>query len=617
MGQKYGELAKSIADKVGGSENVSTLAHCQTRLRFVLHDNKKADKEGIKKLEGVANVVESGGQFQVIIGTHVEEVYVEVTKFVSASLDQQTVTKDNRNILSKLIDFISGTFSPVIPAISGAGMVKALLALLVLFNLVSTESQTYYVINFMADSVFYFLPVFLAYSAATKLKINPFLSVALAGILLHPHLNALVDAGDVVTVFGVSMRLVSYGTSVIPILIIVAIQKYIENYLNKIIPNAVKIVFVPMFTIFITGLLALLILGPIGSYAGDYLAMGFEFMQSYGPWIAPTLIGAFLPLMVMFGLHHAIAPLGVMQLTSFGYEGIFGPGAIVSNIAIGISVLMVSLRTKNKATKQLASANGITALMGITEPGLYAIALPKKYPLIAAIIGGGAGGLYAGITHTVRYTTGTSGLPAIPLYIGENISNLINILIALVITAVVSGTLTYFFSFKYEKQEEEVVEPEKKILILEDTIISNPIQGQVLPLSEVKDEAFASEALGKGFAIEPSEGKVVAPFDGKVVALFPSKHAIGLVSDTGVELLIHVGINTVELNGKYFEAFVEAEQQVTKGQLLLTFDLDKIKAEGYVTQVPIVVTNTPKYSKFETLVQGQTEKEKDVFLVSI
>jgi len=618
MSKKYEELAKSIADKVGGSENVSTLGHCQTRLRLVLKDNKTADKEGIKNLDGVANVIESGGQFQIVIGTHVEEVYEEVIKFLSPSLEQQPDTTDKRNVVSKLTDFISGVFSPIIPAISGAGMVKAVLALLVLFNVVTRESQTYYVINFMADAVFYFLPVLLAYTAATKLKCSPYLAVALAGILLHPNLGALVAAGEPVTVFGIPMRLASYGTSVIPILLIVFVQQYIEGFAKRITPNAVKIIFVPLITIFVTGLLGLLLLGPIGAYAGGYLAIGFEAMQNYGAWISPTLIGALLPLMVMFGVHHSIAPLGVMQLTALGYEGIFGPGAIVSNIAIGVSVLIVSMRTKKKSEKQLASTNGITGLMGITEPALYSIALPKKYPLIASIIGGGVGGFYAGITSTVRFATGSSGLPAIPLYIGEDISNVINILIALLITAVVSGALTFFFSLKFEKPEkEEVVETEKKELILEDTVILNPIQGKVLPISEVKDEAFASESLGKGFAIEPSEGKVVAPFDGKVITIFPSKHAIGLVSNTGVEVLIHVGINTVQLGGKYFEAFVEAGQPVSKGQLLLTFDLDKIKAEGYVTQVPVVVTNTPQYSTIELLKQGEFDTEKPVLSIGV
>ncbi len=616
MSKKYESLAKSIVEKIGGSENVSTAAHCQTRLRFVLKDEGKADTEAIKGLDGVANVVKSGGQYQVIIGTHVEEVYEEVAKFVSPGENSETNEKDSRNPINKLIDFISGAFSPIIPAISGAGMIKALLALLVLFNVVSRDSQTYYVVNFMADAVFYFLPVLLAYTAAVKLKCSPYLAVALGGILLHPSFSALVAAGEPVVVFGIPMRLVGYGTSVIPILLIVFAQSYIENFVKKFIPNSVKIIFVPMITIFVTGLLGLLLLGPIGAYAGDYLAKGFDIMQEYGSWIAPTLIGALLPIMVMFGLHHSIAPLGVIQLTSVGYEGIFGPGAMVSNIAIGAAVLVTGFRSKDKKTKQLASANGITALMGITEPGLYAVALPKKYPLIASIVGGGLGGLYAGITETVRFATGSSGLPAIPLYIGEDISNVINIVIAIVITMVVSGALTYVLSFKFEKETEEII-PETKEIQLEDTQILNPIEGEIIPLSEVKDEAFASEALGKGFAINPTVGKVVAPFNGKVAAIFPTKHAIGLESETGVEILIHVGLNTVELGGEHFEVFVESGQEVKQGQLLSTFDIEKIKAAGYPTQVPVVVTNTPQFENFEILNSGQQAVSTPILKIGV
>ncbi len=616
MSKKYEKLAQAIAAKVGGSGNVSTLAHCQTRLRFVLKDESKADKEGIKNLEGVANVIESGGQFQVVIGTHVEEVYEEVVKFVSPAEDTQALEKDNRNVLSKLIDFISGTFSPIIPAISGAGMVKALLAILVLFNLVSNESQTYYVISFIADAVFYFLPVLLAYTAATKLKCSPYLAVGLAGILLHPNFSALVTAGEAVNVFGIPMRLVSYGTSVIPILLIVLAQSYIEGFMRKITPNSVKIIFVPMVTIFVTGLLGLLILGPIGSYAGEYLALAFETLQNSGSWITPTIVGATLPIMVMFGLHHSVAPLGTMQVASLGYEGIWGPGVMVSNISVGIAVLVAGLRSKSKDTKQIASANGITALMGITEPGLYAVALPKKYPLIAAMIGGGIGGFYAGFTGTVRFATGSSGLPAIPLYIGEDIGNLINILIAIVIASVVTGVVTYFLSFRFEKDEAPIV-PDSIEVTLEDTALMTPIEGEILPLSEVKDEAFASEALGKGFAIEPTEGRVVAPFDGEVVTVFPTKHAIGLVSNTGVEVLIHIGIDTVKLDGKYFEAFIEPGQPVTKGQLLVTFDLEKLKEEGYVTQVPVVITNTHQYSTIENLAKGSCGENDEVLLVRV
>lgn len=615
MSKKYEGLAKEIAAKVGGSNNVSTLAHCQTRLRFVLKDDSKADREGIKKLDGIANVIESGGQFQIVIGTHVEEVYEEVVKYISPSEDVQEPQNDNRNILNKLIDFISATFSPIIPAISGAGMVKALLAILVLFNIVSNESQTYYVINFMADAVFYFLPVLLAYTAATKLKCSPYLAVALAGILLHPSFGALVTAGEAVHVFGIPMRLVPYGASVVPILLIVFAQSYVENFMKKITPNAVKIIFVPMVTIFVTGLLGLLILGPIGSYVGEYLAMAFETLQTKGSWITPTIVGATFPLMVMFGLHHSVAPIGTMQVATLGYEGIWGPGVIVSNIVVGVAALVVSFRIKDKTSRQVASANGITALMGITEPALYGTVLPKKYPLIGALVGGGVGGFYAGITGTVRFATGSSGLPAIPLYIGEDFRHVINIVIALIIGAVVTAVVTYILSFRFEKENDVVVE--EKIIVLEDTLVASPLNGEILPLSEVKDEAFSSEALGKGFAIEPNDGRVVAPFDGEVVTIFPSKHAIGLVSNNGVEVLIHIGIDTVSLNGEHFEAFVEAGQTVKQGQLLVEFELDKLKEKGFVTQVPIVVTNTPQYNEFEVLKQGIVLENEPVLKVKV
>lgn len=616
MSKKYEGLAKEIATKIGGSGNVSTLAHCQTRLRFVLKDESKADKEGVKKLDGVANVIESGGQFQIVIGTHVEEVYEEVIKYVSPSEDVQDVQSDDRNSLNKLIDFISATFSPIIPAISGAGMVKALLAILVLFNIVSNESQTYFVINFMADAVFYFLPVLLAFTAATKLKCSPYLAVALAGILLHPSFSTLVAAGEPVHVFGIPMRLVPYGASVVPILLIIFIQSYVENFMKKITPNSVKIIFVPMVTIFVTGLLGLLILGPIGSYVGEYLAIAFETLQTKGSWITPTLVGATFPLMVMFGLHHSVAPLGTMQVATLGYEGIWGPGVIVSNIVVGVAVLVASFRTKDKISRQVASANGVTALMGITEPALYGTVLPKKYPLIGALIGGGAGGFYAGITGTVRFATGSSGLPAIPLYIGEDFRHVINIVISLVIGSVVTAVVTYFLSFKFEK--EEVVEvAEEKIVVLEDTFVTSPLNGEIMPLSNVKDEAFSSEALGKGFAVEPIDGRVVAPFDGEVVAVFPSKHAIGLVSNKGAEVLIHIGIDTVNLNGEHFEVFVEAGQPVKKGQLLVEFELDKLKEKGFVTQVPVVVTNTPQYASFELTKTGVVKIEENVLKINV
>lgn len=319
----------------------------------------------------------------------------------------------------------------------------------------------------------------------------------------------------------------------------------------------------------------------------------------------------------MFGLHNGIAPLGVMQMAELGYDSIFGPGALVSNIAQATAVAVVALRTKEKKTKQLAVSGAITAYMGITEPALYGINLPKKYPLVAAMIGGASGGLYAGLTNTHRFATGSSGLPAVLLYIGDDTMRYFwNIIIALVIAAVVSGAVTYVLSFKYETKVTIDV-PEMKAVVLEDTGLINPVPGIVIPLNQVKDDAFASEALGKGFAVDEPIGEVIAPFDGKVAAVFPTKHAIGLVSDTGIELLIHVGLDTVELNGQYFDALVEAEQKVTKGQRLLTFDVPQIKAAGYVTQVPIIVTNTPQYTAVERVKEGLVAKEEEVLVVKV
>lgn len=600
MSKKYEKLAQEIVKKTGGSENVSTLTHCMTRLRFALNDNKKADQEGIKALDGVINVIESGGQFQVVIGTHVEEVYEEVIKHLKplGNSGVKSSKGDKVSRLDKLIDFVSGTFSPIVPAIAGAGMIKALLALLLLFGLVSRESQTYYVVSFIADAAFYFLPFLLAYSAASKLKCNPALATVLAGVLLHPNLIQLSTAGKAVEVFAIPMKLVSYGSSVIPILLIVWAQSHIERLVRKIIPDAIKIIFVPMITIFVTGIIGLTVLGPLGSFVGDYMAKGFELLGSYGGWLIIFLVATLWPILVMFGIHHSIVPLSLAQITTLGYENILGPGAIISNISQGVAALVVGWRTKDSSFKQIANTSGITGLMGITEPALYGVTLPKKYPLIAAMIGGACGGLYAGLMGVTRYATGASGIPAIPLYIGENIWNLYNILIALVITAVVTAVVTYFLSLKYEKDipKQNENSAELKTITIKDTVIMNPIKGNVIPLSDVKDDAFASEAMGKGIAIEPSEGKVIAPFNGEVVSLFPTKHAIGLLSDDGVEVLIHVGLNTVELNGKYFEAYVEQGQSVTKGQTLLMFDLEKIKQAGYVTQTPIIVTNTHNYS---------------------
>lgn len=600
MSAKDKQLAQRIVELIGGKENVNDAWHCQTRLRFKLVDENKAETEKIKELAGVINVLSKGGVYQIVIGPNVADVFEELEPLLD--LNQGSEQKEKTNIGAKIIDFVSGVFQPIIPALSGAGMVKAVLALLVVFKAVNVESATYQLLNMLGDTIFYFLPVFLAFTEARKLKCNQIIAAAVATVLVNPTWLSFVTAGKPVNLFNViPFHLVNYAYSVIPIILIVFVQSYIEHFLSKLIPKAVELVFVPMLTLLIMGILALSVLGPIGDILGGYLSQFFTYLSVNASWAPALLVGGLLPVMVMFGLHNGIAPLGVMQMATKGYDSIFGPGCVVSNMCSATAALVVALRTRDQKTKELGFSSSITAYMGITEPALYGINLPKRYPLIAAMIGGAFGGLYAGLTHTHRFATGSSGLPAVLLYIGDNtLRYLINILIAMVIGVVITAVLTYLLSLKYEtndkKKEQLATEPQ--VVYAE---ISSPVKGELLPLSQSDDEAFASQAMGKGFVVKPSEGKVYAPVDGKVVSLFSTKHAIGILGDNGAEILIHIGIDTVDLKGKYFTAHVKQGQKVTKGQLLIEFDRSKITASGYNDEVMVIITNTNSYQNVELL----------------
>ncbi|HCI4630483.1 TPA: PTS glucose transporter subunit IIA [Klebsiella quasipneumoniae subsp. similipneumoniae] len=607
MSGKYHNLITSIISHIGGIGNVKDLTHCQTRLRFVLVDNN-IDIAKLKSLEGVINVIMSGGQCQVVVGTHVKDVFDAFNDAYPArsSSSSNISTSKNRKIsLSSVMDFISGTFNPLIPAISGAGMVKALLALLVVFNIIGKEEKTYVVINFMSDAVFYFLPILLAYNAASKLKCNPILAAVLGGILLHPQFVQLRLTGDPIEIFGLPVRLVNYGSSVVPILLIVWLQSFVERFLNTIVPNAIKIIFVPMLTLMFVGIIGLTLLGPLGGYIGDYIALAFVGLQSVGSWTVVFLVATLWPILVMFGIHFSITPLSIAQLTTLKVENIIGPGAMIANISQAVAALVVGFRTQENTTRQIARSSGITALMGITEPALYGVNLPKKYPLIACMTGAACGGLYAGITDVYRYAVGSSGLPALPLYLGENLWNIFNILIALLISVIVTAILTYILSLKYEPAlvctGNAEAPAESHISAEKNNIegIMNPIKGNVIPLEEVEDEVFSSGALGKGLAIVPVEGKVLAPFDGTVVSVFPTLHAICLESNNGIELLIHVGIDTVSLKGAPFKSYIEKGQKVTSGQLMIEFDIGAISAAGLSLHTPVIITNLEETSELE------------------
>lgn len=603
VSKKYTSLAKEIVESLGGKANINDAYHCQTRLRFKLADENIVDDDQVGSIDGVVKVVRNAGVYQVVIGTHVADVFEEVEKFVDVKKEAGSQeAEEKKNIAETIIDFVAGVFQPVIPALSGAGMVKALLALLVVLNVLTPENQTYALLNLFADGVFYFLPLILAFTTAQKLKCNPILAAGVGAMMLHPNWIAMVEAGKAVKFFDViPFTLTTYGSSVIPIILVIFVQSYVEKFLKRVIPKAVELVFLPMLTFLIMGVLAFAVLGPIGSILGGYLATFFTFLSETAAWAPAVLVGGFLPLMVMFGLHNGVAPLGVMQMANLGYDSIFGPGCLCSNMAQATAGAVVAFRTRDKKTKQIATSGFITAYMGITEPILYGISLPKKYPLVATMIGGACGGLYAGLTHTHRFATGSSGLPAVLLYLGNNTTKcFVNIIIAIVISAVVSGVLTFILSYKFEDKVVETEDTKKEtdqIAIADNIDFASPVKGEVLPLSKAKDEVFASGALGQGAVIVPSEGRVVAPFDAKVGALFPTKHAICLVGDNGLELMIHIGIDTVKLEGKCFEAFVKPEDHVKAGDVLVEFDIEGIKEAGYSEQTMLIMTNSDKFGE--------------------
>lgn len=597
----YENLAKQILKNVGGQENVSNLTHCATRLRFNLKDLSKANTEAIKKTKGVMGVVDKGAQYQVIIGSDVSSVYKEMLKLGDFK-GSDSKNDGEKKGLDKVFDIIAGTFTPILPPLTAAGMLKAVLVLLTTFGLMSKESQTYYILSFMADAIFFLFPVALGYTAAVKFKCNPFMGMLLGGILIHPNWTALVSAGETVKLLGLPVKLVTYTSSVIPIILIVWVMSYVENIADKISPKPIKFFSKPLITILVMGPLALIALGPIGSILGEGLANVVTTINNVAPWSIPMIVGGVSPLLVLVGMHYALFPLSFNDLALKGSENILGPGMLVSNVAQGAAVLCVSLKTKNRDLKQLSGSAGLTALLGITEPAMYGVTMKLKKPLIAVCSGGALAGLYIGLMGVVRYSSGAPGLASIAIFIGENPMNIVHALIGCAIAFVSSFALTWIIGFEDPVNEDEEMEDEDLVEVAVDKAplmnkitIASPLNGEIVPLTEVKDETFASEMMGKGVAINPTEGKVVSPINGTVQMIFKTKHAIGLKSEDGAEILIHIGMDTVQLDGKHFTAHVKDGDKVKVGDTLVEFDMDAIKKEGYELITPVIITNTIDY----------------------
>ncbi|MFK4304780.1 PTS system beta-glucosides-specific IIC component [Paenibacillus sp. RC254] len=636
---KYETLAKDIIKNVGGKGNVNSLTHCVTRLRFKLKDESKANTEVLKNMDGVVTVVKSGGQYQVVIGNHVPEVYADVIAlggFQEASSEE--VSDEKVSLFNRFIDTISGVFTPTLGVLSATGMIKGFTALFVALGLLTTTSGTYQILNALGDCLFYFFPIFLGYTSAKKFNANIFIGMAIGASLVYPTFSAITSTGKplytlfsgtifespvYITFLGIPVILMSYASTVLPIIISTYVGSKIENFFKKVIPSVVRTFLVPFFTLLVIVPLALIAIGPLSTWAGQLLGAGTLFVYNLSPIIEGILMGAFWQVFVIFGLHWGLVPIALNNLAVLKFDPILAATLGASFAQTGV-VLAILFKTKNAKLRSLSIPAVISGIFGVTEPAIYGITLPRKKPFILSCIAAAVGGGIIGMMGTKGYILGGLGVFAIPSYISPAgiDSGFYGAIIGILVSFVLGFLLMFFSGFK----DDEVKEANKEdsttggakgeILVKQETVMS-PLKGEVKPLSEVTDEAFSTGALGKGVAIEPSEGKVFAPVDGVLTSLFSSGHAIGITSDHGVEVLIHVGKDTVKLKGQHFYPKVKQGDAVKKGQLLMEFDMEAIKEAGYVLTTPVIVANTGSYLDVIETEKKSIDYQEDLLTVVV
>ncbi|EJS65813.1 PTS beta-glucoside transporter subunit EIIBCA [Bacillus cereus] len=608
---KYEKLAKDILKNVGGKENVHSVVHCVTRLRFQLKDEGKASTEILKNMEDVVTVMKSGGQYQVVIGNHVSDVYKAVVTV--GGFQEKEEEADSEKGKSSLIDILSSIFTPILGVLAATGMIKGFNALFVALGWLSTQSGTYQILNAVGDSLFYFFPIFLGYTASKKFGGSPFIGMAIGGALVYPALSGLTASEPLYTLFagtmfespihitflGIPVILMNYASSVIPIILATYFGSKVERTLKKVIPDVVKTFVVPFCTLLIVVPVTFLVIGPIATWAGQFLGQATLWVYNLSPLVAGVLIGAFWQVLVIFGLHWGIIPIGFNNLAVNGIDPILALTFAASFAQIG-AVLGVWMQTKQQKLKTLSIPAFISGIFGVTEPAIYGITLPLKKPFIMSCIAGGIGGGILGVFGTQAYMTGGLGIFALPTFISPKdgiTAGFWGAIIAMVVSLILGFVLTYLFGLNKKQTSTETAEAIDKIAASnDDEIVFSPFHGVVKPLQNIDDAAFASGALGEGVAIEPSEGKLFSPVSGTVSALFPTNHAIGITADSGAEILIHIGMDTVKLDGKFFSSRIEQGARVEKGQLLIEFNISEIQKAGYIVTTPVVVTNYDKYS---------------------
>ena len=591
------ELGSKIVDLVGGEENIQSLVHCATRLRFKLDDHRQADKEALNDMPDVLSVVEQGGQFQVVVGNKVGKVYAEIVKNHKISAGdsaEKAGTQEKVGPMSKVFEYISGTFSPLIPALAGAGMIKALLAILSILNWIDVEGSTYAVLNAASGGVFYFLPVFVGITAAMKLNANPFVGGAIAAGLLEPSFTALLDVTGNVSFLSIPLIASDYASTVFPLLIAMAIYAPFERFLKKYTPDTIQLFFVPMVSLLVMVPLTALVFGPFAEYVSLAIASAITFLLGVSKILTGILIASAWPILVTLGVHWGVVPIMIDNYTRGG--DMIGPitgAAVFAQIGIAFGIY---LRAKDKDLRSLSFAATLSGLFaGVTEPILYGLILRYRKLLPLLFISGAVGGAIIATFDVRVFAFVFPGFFTIPAF-----SPLVGYSIGLGVSFILATILAFIFGTTGKKKQNEGTKESPNIATTssdskETYLLPSPIAGQVIPLEDVDDPVFSSGVMGKGVGIEPADGVVVAPFDGKVATLFPTKHAIGLVSEDGVEVLIHIGLDTVQLEGQHFTAHVDQDAVVKKGDPLVTFDIQGIQEAGYQITTPVLITNTADF----------------------
>ncbi|MEX2785619.1 glucose PTS transporter subunit IIA [Streptococcus sp. H49] len=612
----YKELAQAIVTNVGGPENINILSHCMTRLRFNLKDVSKANKENLENLNGVIGVVYAGGQYMVILGEHLLQTYDILMKdydiksggVVDENLDGDLAPKEPwtwRNAGNKIIGFVANSVTPMIPGLIAGGMLKVALLLVVTFVSSDFEAtSSYALLSAIADAPFYFMPIFVAYGAATKLGGTPIYAMAAAASLLHGNFAELVTQGDPISLFGLNVRLLSYGTSLLPALLIAIVAYYTERLLNKLIPNIFKAIFVGMGTIFVAGSLGYLILGPLGNMIGQGIAAVFMFLDNTVGPLAVGLLAAVLPWLVMAGMHTALTPFMPQLLVKPGYDAMLRPAFLMHNMAEGGAVIGVIARTKDKIKRSEYISIAIGCIVaGVTEPAIYGVNLKYKRPMYAVMAGGFAGGVVASLLGARAYEMGYSNVLALPIFAETAMAAAVGIVVTIIVAAIVSYILGV--ENDAEKEQKQVTEPVQQKVA--DSAVLAVADAELLPLEKVDDPVFAQKLMGDGVAFKLESDFISAPANGELTTVFPTGHAFGLTRPDGVEILVHIGINTVELNGEGFDVLAKTGDKVRAGQPIVKIDREAIAKQGYDATTMLIITNS-KDKTIKLLASGKVKQ---------